>query len=71
MGDKSPQGDGQPGIPGQDIVLGGGAVQDQGVVIPYGLGRCLGVLTDFTLFSLKDKGQEYQKYGEDGYGYDG
>ena len=40
-------------------------------VIPYGLGRCLGVLTDFTLFSLKDKGQEYQKYGEDGYGYDG
>ena len=71
MGDKSPQGDGQPGVPGQDIVLGGGAVQDQGVVIPHSLGRCLGILTDFVLFSLKDKGQEYQKYGEDGNGYDG
>ena len=46
-------------------------VADQGVVIPHSLGRCLGILTDFVLFSLKDKGQKYQEYGEDGNGYDG
>ena len=70
MGDKSRREMDSLGFWPDDL-LGGGAVQDQGVVIPYGLGCCLGVLTDFTLFTLKDKGQEYQEYGEDGYGYDG
>ena len=58
MGNVIAQGDGHPGIPGQKIVLGCGAVQHERVVVSHGLGRFDGLDLDVLLFAVHDDSHE-------------
>ena len=70
MGNVIAQGDGHPGISGQKLVLGRGAVQHKRIVIPYSLSRFDGLSLDVLLFSVYDDGHEDKAQRNNGNGDD-
>ena len=61
-------GDGHPGIPGQKVVLGCGAVQHERVVVSHGLGRFDGLGLDVLLFAVHDDSHEDKEQRDNGNG---